>query len=82
MNHKAEEEVEVGNEIDKERHIEQDEKGPLDGRSLTQDGEQKEEHGNRSLDEDCHIRRVPAGVDAGKRRRKVAIKSDHERYAG
>jgi hypothetical protein len=39
MDDEAKEKIEVRNEIDKKRHIQQDEKSPLNRSSLAQDGE-------------------------------------------
>src|ERR1700730_1679643 len=82
MDHQAEEEVEVRDEVNEERHVYQDKKSPLNGGSLTQHGKQKEEHRDGYLNEDCHIRRSPPRVNTGEGWREVVIKSNHERHSG
>src|SRR5205823_5254360 len=79
MNNEADEEVDVRDEVNEQRHVEQDEKRFLNGSSLAQDGEQKKEGGERRLNKNRDVRRAPTRMNARESRREIAIERDQRR---
>ena len=74
----AEEEIDVGEDVNQQRHVYQDEEGALDRRALAELGEEDEEGGDSGLREDGDVGRAPARVDAAEGGGEVAVESDRE----
>ena len=76
---KADEQVDVGDEVDQKHGVEDHEVGLLDRGALPQHRQQQEHRRQHRLRENRHIRRVPSGMHPPKRRREVAVEPDDER---
>ena len=65
MNNEADKEVEVGDEVNHQGHVDEDEEGPLDRRAFAQDRKKEKQDRDQTLDQDCDMRCAPPRMNPG-----------------
>ena len=81
MNQKDDKQIKVGDEINQNLCVEQDQINVLDLRALPNYREQQKYSREGCLNQDRHIRRVPPWMHRSERFREIAIQPDNERDA-
>src|SRR5437762_12985288 len=81
MNQKDDKQIKVGDEINQNLCVEQDQINVLDLRALPNYREQQKYRREDCLNEVRHIRRVPPWMHRSESFREIAIQSDNERDA-
>src|SRR5436190_11481656 len=81
MNHEADKQVEIGNKVDEQRHVDEDQERSLNRGPFAKHGKEEKEYSDQSLNEDSNVRRSPARMDAAEGFRKVSIKANDKCYS-